>query len=67
MIFENETPEESLSYTDTMLLGIKLSEFHIDVFAEYYDESKLNVRFLNASIIKYLDDGPERVETARDS
>jgi hypothetical protein len=65
MMFGIESPEESLSYADTMLLDIKLFESYIDVLAEYYDQSKLNVRFRKASIIKYLDDGPERVETAK--
>ncbi|WP_144394847.1 hypothetical protein [Pleionea sediminis] len=65
MIFRNESPEESLGYADTILLGVEVFESYIDVVAEYYDQSKLNIRFRQASLIKYPDDGPERVESAK--
>ena len=51
-----------MTYADTVLIGIGKSDGGIDVQAEGYDQSKLNLRFNRATLITDLDDGPERVE-----
>lgn len=51
-----------MTYADTTLLDIGKNGGHIDVQAEGWDESELNLRFNCANLIKDLDDGPERVE-----